>query len=185
MRRSSFFLILGLLPFFYFGLSVLNQESPGPLSQVHSHLEGAQNCNQCHTPDHKNQENKCLACHLEIADRISQNRGYHKDKEKDCTLCHLEHQGLTWKLTGMDITEFDHEETGYPLKFAHNEIDDCISCHRKEISHPREKSRSFLLLQSGCSSCHPTPHPGRQDDCTVCHTVRSWKVDIWDRRGIL
>jgi len=185
MKRFSFFLILGLLPCLASSSVRLIQESPGPLSQAHSFLEGIEYCNQCHTPDHKSQENKCLACHSEIAERISQNRGYHKDKTEDCTSCHLEHQNLNWKLTGMDITEFDHDETGYPLKFAHSNIKDCLACHRQEISYPREKSRSLLLMQSGCKSCHPSPHPGRQENCRVCHDARSWKVDIWNKRGFL
>jgi len=183
MRGFSFFLILGLFLCLFFGLSFLNQESPGPLSPAHSFLEGVENCNQCHTPDHKNQENKCITCHPEITERITQNRGYHKDKAKDCNSCHLEHQSLNWKLTVMDISEFDHEETGYPLKFSHSNIKDCFTCHRQEISLPREISRSFLMMQSGCKSCHPSPHPGRQQNCRVCHSARSWKVDLWNRRG--
>ena len=185
MRGFLVFLILGLIPCILFGRTQVNQESPGPLSQAHSHLEGAQNCNQCHTPDHKNQENKCLSCHSEIVERISEKRGYHKDKAEDCTVCHLEHQRLTWKLTGMDITEFDHDETGYPLKFSHSSIKDCFACHKQEISLSREKSRSFLMVHSGCKTCHPSPHPGRQENCRICHDARSWRVDIWDKRGFL
>ena len=104
-------------------------------------------------------DRKCLACHTEIASRISSKRGYHRDKSEGCALCHPEHQGKEARLIVMDILGFDHDETGHILKDAHEKVKDC-------------------------SACHQSPHPGRQGQCQTCHTQKNWRVDIWSSRDI-
>ena len=47
------------------------QISPGDLSNPHSNLEGISNCTQCHVLGNKQTNEKCLACHTEINERIS------------------------------------------------------------------------------------------------------------------
>lgn len=161
-----------------------NQDAPGPLSAVHFDSPGLQNCQKCHSPNMETDDRKCLACHTEIASRISSKRGYHRDKSEGCALCHPEHQGKEAKLIVMDILDFDHDETGYTLKDAHQKVKDCSACHRKNNSIPRVKTKSFLLKDSRCLSCHQSPHPGRQDQCQTCHSQKNWRVDIWSSRDI-
>jgi hypothetical protein len=62
-------------------------------------------------------------------------------------------------------------------------VTDCRACHRKDNTFPRERSRSYLFLRTGCQACHVSPHPGRQDLCLKCHTQVSWRVDHWRRGG--
>jgi hypothetical protein len=159
-----------------------NQDAPGPLNVVHSDSPGVQNCQKCHSPNMAVDDKKCLSCHTEIAERIASNKGYHKDKYEKCAVCHTEHQGNEASLIVLDIRDFDHDETGYSLRGAHQKVKDCISCHRKDNSFPRTKTKSFLLEDSRCLSCHQSPHPGRQDQCQTCHTQKTWRVDIWSRK---
>ena len=72
------------------------QLSPGDLSNPHSNLEGISNCTQCHVLGNKQTNEKCLACHTEINERISSKKGYHSSSEvkgKQCFSCHSEHNG--------------------------------------------------------------------------------------------
>jgi hypothetical protein len=158
------------------------QDAPGPLSASHNESPGLQNCQKCHTPELDISEKKCLECHPEIALRISSGRGFHRDKKQDCGLCHSEHKGKESKLIDLDAWDFDHNETGYILQEAHKIIKDCFTCHKRNNSFPRKKSRSFLLKDSRCLSCHQSPHPGRQEICQSCHSQKDWQVDIWNQR---
>src|SRR3989304_2975493 len=51
-----------------------SQLSPGPLSNVHSSLEGALQCVKCHSVGIGRAQLKCLSCHTEIAERLDKNR---------------------------------------------------------------------------------------------------------------
>jgi hypothetical protein len=159
------------------------KEGPGPLSAVHSDSPGLQNCQACHSPELEVSDKKCLDCHLEIASRISAGTGFHKDKGQQCSDCHQEHRENEWKLADFNKENFDHAQTGYILKDAHQRIKDCFLCHREEISFPREKTRSLLLTESLCRSCHISPHPGRQDQCQLCHSQKDRRVDVWTLKG--
>jgi predicted CXXCH cytochrome family protein len=159
-----------------------NQDAPGPLSVVHTNSPGLLNCQKCHSANMDIDDKKCLTCHTEIASRIASKKGYHRHKSEGCALCHTEHQGKKANLIVMDIRDFDHDETGYALKDGHQKVKDCSACHRKNNSVPREKTKSFLLKNSRCLSCHQSPHPGRQDQCQTCHTQKNWRVDIWSRK---
>lgn len=156
-------------------------DAPGPLSPVHREAPGLKNCTQCHSDELAVVLQKCLACHQEIAARLSENRGFHRDKAADCAVCHTEHGGEETKLVDWDVQQFDHEETGYSLLGKHKNVRDCLSCHKKENSFPRKTTLSYLLKDSRCLACHKSPHPGRQDSCQVCHSQTHWRVDIWER----
>jgi hypothetical protein len=155
------------------------KNSPGPLSVFHSESPGLHNCQKCHSQEYAVDDAKCLACHSEIGLRMTSDRGFHRDKKQACSHCHPEHRGKNWNLVNIDIQDFDHSETGCILEGAHQSVKDCNACHRKENSFPRERGRSFILVDSRCNSCHPSPHPGRQDRCQICHNQKNWRVDIW------
>jgi hypothetical protein len=183
-RKSMKILLITLFLCFSCGFmgtqqTLENQDAPGPLSAVHSDSPGLQNCQKCHSPKMEIDDNNCLECHTEIASRISSKQGYHRDKIEGCGLCHPEHQGKGTKLIAMDILDFNHDETGYILKGAHQTVKECSVCHKKSNSLPREKTKSYLLMDSRCLACHLSSHPGRQDRCQTCHTQKNWRVDIW------
>jgi hypothetical protein len=156
-------------------------DAPGPLSPAHKDTPGLKNCNQCHSDDLELVPQKCLTCHQEIATRISADRGFHRDKAEDCAVCHTEHEGEKTKLVDWDVQDFGHEETGYTLSGRHKTITDCLKCHGKANSFPRKRMFSYLMNDSRCLACHESPHPGRQDNCQVCHSQDSWQVEVWKR----
>lgn len=152
-------------------------QMPGPLSASHEAKPGP-DCAACHSEPGKISPAKCLHCHAEIASRIASHRGFHRDKAEDCGTCHAEHQGRDAKLVPLDPADFDHSETGAVLEGAHLRIDpkSCETCHAKDRVLPRQFGRSYLLKTAGCGGCHPTPHPGREDNCLACHNQVSWFV---------
>jgi len=156
---------------------------PGPLSTAHKDSPGLKNCGQCHNDDLEVLPNKCLACHQEMASRISVNRGFHRDKAEDCAVCHTEHEGDDTKLVDLDVEGFDHEDTGYSLLGKHKTVTDCFACHKEGNSFPRKTTFSYLMIDSRCLSCHEPQHPGRQDNCQACHGRNNWRVEIWGRRA--
>lgn len=158
-------------------------DAPGPLSTAHKDSPGLKNCGQCHNDDLEAVPQKCLACHQELASRISVNRGFHRDKAEDCAVCHTEHEGDEAKLVYLDVEDFDHEDTGYPLLGKHKSVAECDTCHKKENSFPRKTTFSYIMKDSRCLSCHDPQHPGQQDDCQVCHGRNNWLVEIWGRKS--
>lgn len=157
-------------------------DAPGPLSPAHRVSPGLKNCGQCHNDDLEVVPQKCLACHQELASRILADRGYHRDKTEDCSVCHTEHEGDDTELVFLDVEDFDHAETGYPLLGKHRTIAECGTCHKKENSYPRETTHSYLMKDSRCLSCHEPQHPGQQDNCQACHGPNDWRVEIWGRK---
>jgi hypothetical protein len=115
-------------------LSVLKltaQLSPGDLAAPHAHLEGLSNCTQCHVLGNKISDEKCLACHTEIQQRITLQKGYHASPEvkgKNCIVCHSDHHGKNFQLIRFDVEKFDHNLTGYPLSASHAKKE-CKDCH--------------------------------------------------------
>ncbi len=97
-------------------VSKLNgQLSPGDLSNPHAHLEGLSKCTQCHVLGNRVANEKCLTCHSEIQQRLTNQKGYHSSSEvkgKTCFSCHSEHNGKNFQLVRLDITTFDHNLTG-------------------------------------------------------------------------
>jgi hypothetical protein len=154
-----------------------SQEMPGPLSAAHVPKPGETDCSACHVAPGKVSPAKCLACHTEIASRITAQKGYHRDKSDDCAVCHAEHQGRQANIVPLEPASFDHAETGADLRGAHLKTKDCKTCHTPSSSFYRSKGRSYLLKEPGCRACHASPHPGRQDTCLDCHTQDGWTVD--------
>lgn len=162
-------------------LAVFGQISPGELSLAHQKLEGLSNCTQCHVLGEKVTNQKCLACHDEIQDLISNGNGYHASVEvrgKDCFACHSEHHGRNFRMIRLDEANFDHDLTSYKLEGKHLEIK-CADCHQaKNIQQAslKEKKGSFLGLAQNCLSCHEDYHQKTLPaDCASCHGADSFK----------
>ena len=145
--------------------------SPGPLSRAHSDLAGLSNCTSCHAPGEGVTDDKCLSCHSELAARVRAGRGFHRGKS-GCVACHPDHQGADFALLRWDPVAFDHGQTGYPLEGLHLRIASCDACHRPPNAPARTKSRSFLLNETRCASCHEDVHRGSLGAiCSDCHSV--------------
>ena len=157
--------------------SVSAQLSPGDLSNPHSKLEGISNCTQCHVLGNKQTNEKCLACHTEINERISSKKGYHSSSEvkgKQCFSCHSEHNGKEFELIRIDLEKFNHNLTGYALSVPHAKKL-CKDCHTpKYIGDQKLKARknTFLGLKTECLNCHNDYHLRTlSSTCTNCHTA--------------
>ena len=158
------------------------QISPGELSEVHSALEGMSNCTQCHNLGDKVSDEKCLACHTEIRERIDANKGYHSSsgvKSKSCVACHNDHHGRTFEIIRFEKEKFDHNLAGYELLGAHAKKT-CADCHKSEFitdaKIKKKKYASYLGLSTSCISCHNDYHQNTLSRiCTDCHTYDNFK----------
>lgn len=165
------------------GQTPAQQKMPGALSAAHVPKPGEEDCSACHVAPGKVAPSKCLACHTEIASRITAEMGYHRDKGDDCAVCHAEHQGRQASIVPLEKASFDHTETGAKLQGAHLKAKDCDKCHTPANTLPRAKGRSYLFRGSGCLSCHTPPHPGDQGKCLDCHGQESWIVERHGTEG--
>ena len=167
------------------------QFSPGRLSSAHQSLEGPTKCVACHSVNLLKRSFKCLNCHAEIRERLSAGQGLHPalvqqgGERRDCSHCHAEHQGekfvpIRWDV---DLSEFDHGRTGYPLEGSHRGLE-CRKCHQaKNVPAAarrrilvKDLTRTYLGLSRACSSCHLDAHRGQLAlDCLRCHTYSKWK----------
>lgn len=162
-------------------IHVKAQLSPGKLSKAHAHLEGLSNCTKCHILGESESTQKCLECHTEIKNLISQNKGYHASanvKGKVCHECHGEHFGLNFEIVRFNEDNFDHRLTGYPLEGSHQRID-CGDCHNDEFIKndiSQKKGKTYLGLITDCASCHEDYHRNSlSGNCTLCHNQESFR----------
>lgn len=163
------------------------QISPGDLAHPHAHLEGSRACLQCHAPGQGVASDRCLDCHVLLAERIAADQGFHSGRASEaCGTCHIEHQGRDFELVWWGengVEAFDHREAGWPLEGRHASLA-CRSCHRPDhIADPRpllaaekDLTRTFLGLGITCASCHDDPHGGQFSDspCETCHGQSSF-----------
>lgn len=157
------------------------QISPGELSSYHSNLEGISNCTQCHVLGDKVSNEKCLSCHSELKERITQNKGYHVSKDikgKQCATCHNEHHGRTFQIVKFETEKFNHNLSGFALSVVHSKKK-CVDCHAvKNISNQKIKVKKFtyLGLKTSCLSCHADYHQKTlSTNCLNCHDAESFK----------
>jgi len=184
MKNSIIFLItfvILLIP-----LQANAQLSPGDLHESHSHLEGLKNCESCHEAGRQISTVKCLECHKLLKERIDLKKGLHSNEGYgDCVACHVEHLGTDVELIWWpdEITNFDHNLTGYRLSGKHTELE-CRKCHVEKNIMDKERlieakknlNRSFLGLKDNCLNCHEDRHAGQLDKiCEKCHTTKGWK----------
>jgi ubiquitin len=151
------------------------QISPGDLATPHSNLEGISNCTQCHILGNKQSDEKCLACHTEINERITAQKGFHSSSEvkgKQCFNCHSDHNGKNFQLVRLDIQKFDHKLTGYPLSVPHAKKD-CKDCHASKYigdTKLKNKKNTYLGVKTECLNCHIDYHLRTlSSNCLTCH----------------
>lgn len=164
-------------------MNVNGQLSPGKLTRAHTKLEGLSNCTQCHSLGNQITNQKCLACHKQLAGKIRENKGLHASayaKGKTCISCHSEHHGEQFDMIRIDKKTFNHAFTGFPLKGAHvSKIKECTDCHKAEyIANPvlKNKANRYLGLEAKCVQCHTDVHQKTlSSDCATCHDVNTFK----------
>ena len=164
--------------------------SPGKLARAHQDLEGIRNCTSCHSLGNKGIDNTlCLDCHTPLKSRIGRGEGFHASvDEQNCADCHKDHFGPAFDLVRFDTTRFDHEEAGFTLAGAHQEVA-CRSCHtatrivaadvRAFKGRHNTLDRTFLGLGTRCLSCHEAESPHQTqfngEDCATCHGETQWE----------
>ena len=173
------------------GRSAHAQISPGQLSKAHQSMSGPTNCTKCHDLGRGVAQLKCLECHSEIRERVTQRRGMHaawvnaNETSKDCARCHSEHNGADFQLVHWEPSReaMDHSKTGFALIGKHAGVA-CEKCHKPENIPAAARSgilvkdlkRTYLGLSRECISCHQDEHRGQLGkDCARCHTVQTWK----------
>lgn len=184
MMKREVIVIVSALLFCMVPRLAMSQFSPGDLSKAHSHLEGIENCTECHELGSSISEAKCLDCHDEIQLLIDSDRGYHSSeevKQKSCISCHSEHHGRGFDATRFDSVGFNHDLTGYLLLGAHQEVE-CRDCHQKKNipnDEIAELQGTYLGLEESCLSCHDDQHRGQLDnDCMLCHEMEAWVPSV-------
>lgn len=158
-----------------------SQISPGELTSAHAHLEGLTNCTKCHVLGEKETTSKCLECHKEIKNLISQKKGYHVSSEvngKKCAECHGEHFGRDFKMIRFDDKKFNHQLSGYKLEGKHATIK-CADCHKTEFIKNKisqKKGGSYLGLGTECLTCHQDFHQNTlSGNCVSCHDFNAFR----------
>lgn len=164
------------------------QLSPGPLSRAHAKLDQPAACFQCHARGGAAaMDQRCLACHTEVATMKRAGRGLHAREAKGaCATCHPDHAGRDFALVRWEKDfpkGFDHARTGLPLAGAHTALE-CRQCHEPAFQRDpvaasirvADRSKSWLGLQNACASCHRDPHDAALGTaCQKCHDERVWK----------
>ena len=129
-------------------------------------------CRQCHIPDFiKDSELKdrketylglvqdCAACHEDVHQNTL--------SIQDCASCHTTESFAP-------ATLFDHDDSAYPLKGKHVEVD-CIKCHQKEMRKGKEFQQFSGVEFSNCTSCHEDAHQNNLGtNCKQCHSEESF-----------
>lgn len=177
LAKYSLIILIAAMP----SWSAYAQLSPGPLTASHSDLEGISNCTQCHDIGKKVPDAKCLACHEEIQNLMTSNRGYHASDDVrtgECIDCHSEHHGRKFDMVRFDTEKFDHDLTGYELLGQHGRID-CRDCHKPDFiadSDIRLKTDTWLGMDTECLSCHSDYHQNTLgQDCASCHDFEAFR----------
>jgi nitrate/TMAO reductase-like tetraheme cytochrome c subunit len=178
MNLKKLFFIL--IPLFFVTNVTMAIKAPGELSRAHMSLDGEDNCVKCHSAEKRTTRTKCLACHKEIQNNISNNYGYHASvdvRNKECAVCHNEHHGRDFKINRLDKKMFNHNKTGFTLTGKHATTQ-CAGCHKADfIKNPiLKKKDTYLGLSTECSSCHFDFHQGKlSNKCEDCHNTETFK----------
>ncbi len=131
-------------------------------------------CKLCHKTESMTdplKHDKCSSCHAD----------YHKGEfakkgvSPDCNDCHT---NKSFAETNFTIER--HSKLKFKLEGAHMATT-CMECHRKQ------KDWKFAKMPVNCVECHKNIHKGFINDkfmpsenCTLCHTVTSWKSVTFD-----
>lgn len=152
---------------------------PGPVIKAHEEFE--QQCDKCHDKANKDRQGKlCMHCHdhKNILDDIENKKGLHgrlpASIKTQCKHCHTEHEGRGAKVILLDKSTFDHSNTDFRLKGAHQKAA-CDGCHKPE--------KKYHEAPHECYSCHKKQdvHEGEHGKkCGDCHSADSWKQKAFD-----
>ncbi|MBS0579518.1 MAG: hypothetical protein JSR36_09660 [Proteobacteria bacterium] len=150
---------------------------PGKLSHAHEKYE--EQCKLCHDrSDRARQTQLCLDCHKEISGDLRQKQGYHGRLDgieaSQCRACHSEHLGREVHIAHVSPSQFDHQQTDFPLKGAHASVA-CQGCHAQ--------GKPYRDAASECVACHhkEEPHEGKLGrNCATCHDVETWSRVKYD-----
>ncbi len=166
----------------------LAQVSPGPLAAPHQELDSTLKCFTCHGKGVSLNE-RCLACHREIALLVTRGLGLHGLQAKvSCGKCHPDHAGREFKMIQFDEgspEKFDHAGAGWRLDGKHAPLR-CGECHRPQLqksesarlSQRKDKATLWIGLDRACVSCHADKdvHRGALGPkCENCHAAAAWK----------
>ncbi|MEM9102515.1 MAG: cytochrome c3 family protein [Pseudomonadota bacterium] len=152
---------------------------PGKLTQAHAEYENQ--CEKCHVEfDKSNQNPLCLDCHKEVRFDIENDMGYHgivkSIEQQHCRECHTDHKGRDFNIVSIDIDNFNHNQTDYPLEGKHSALA-CSQCH---VSNNNKK---FRMESFECIDCHKDDdvHQGQLgQECKDCHSPFGWKESSFD-----
>ncbi|MBX2805099.1 MAG: cytochrome C [Hyphomicrobiales bacterium] len=155
---------------------------PGPLIEGHAKYE--EECGKCHEPFEKEAQAKlCMDCHKEIAADRKQKQGFHglrpDSVNAECNHCHSEHKGRNADIVQFDQETFDHANTDFSLKGAH-QIARCDGCHIPD--------KTYREAPSLCIDCHKEDEPHRGnlgDKCADCHSETDWQTVSFDHSQTL
>ena len=169
------------------GFDARAQVSPGPLSKAHADFDGNFGCVTCHGKGEGTMDQKCLACHGEIAATIAKRTGFHGHEARSkCAGCHPDHGGRDFAMvawTGGSPDKFDHAKTGFTLTGKHVATE-CKTCHSSEhmrgevasLAKKGKRGHSWMGLDANCASCHEDVHKGSLgQDCESCHTTAAFR----------
>ncbi len=140
-----------------------------PLEGGHQQVD----CKECHkrdfitVPSARKLKNTYLGLGLEC---INCHDDWHQGtlSYNDCAACH-----------NVDAfspaTLFDHDDTSYPLKGKHQEVE-CIDCHIKETRNGQDFQVFAGVEADNCIDCHDDSHQGNLgNNCNQCHTEESFQ----------
>ena len=132
-----------------------------------------ESCADCHTQPESYAVFSCTNCHEhnqgEMDDEHSDVNGYSYNSLA-CYACHP---------MGRKEEAFNHDNTGFSLKGAHQQTD-CLDCH----------TNGFSGTPSECASCHINNYneaanpvhvtAGISTECQTCHTEQGWEPSLFD-----
>jgi len=179
LARLTLFMFLVMMSTVNKADSLKSLLMPGPVIESHAKFE--QECIKCHDTDSKAEQGKiCVSCHSheDILDDLTAKTGFHgrlpKSTQNDCKHCHTEHKGRSANVVPLNASTFDHTQTDFLLKGAHEKAT-CSACHKPEKKHSE--------APSDCYSCHKKSdaHDGKQGKkCGDCHKTSNWKKTGFD-----
>ncbi len=150
---------------------------PGEVISGHAKYEIE--CEKCHEAfDKASQRRLCLDCHEKVAADIKQLQGLHgRDdgiREVECKQCHSDHLGRDADIIPFNHDLFDHKQTDFPLKEAHQRLA-CGACHKPD--------KLYREAPGQCIDCHKSDDVHKEKmgkKCHDCHSQQSWRKAKFD-----
>lgn len=147
--------------------------SPGELHVAH--FKSEINCQHCHSPAKKVDDEYCISCHPADDFKTNTNKEVLRDahitiiKEMSCFACHTEHQGLGGRISvTLDLN-------GHRTKLKHELQEDCKQCHISdyERAHPN-------MINEKCVVCHKLEKTFSFKTHTFRHTdVKGLQINVY------